>query len=735
MINMSVLRTYNPPEGTGTNLEFFYQHEDKSKIDLHYGVGAYITLHFRDGYTAPSANDELVLDFGGIGSTTIHSTDIRFNKYFQKAYINIPCYIAAANVKVSKLFRKSFIDPLYIINSKGVLKQLLLGASVYEEVPDIITCNLRFNKKIKSAFVAGGQVNDLPSETSSGFVVSYSGDVTEDIFLGSQFNRGIKTDKESTLQYDNGTFDDIPISMSSVINMPKKDLNSGIFYDSFFVQDKKYLSVYINTLFFFDSKKKISWEIGCIKDHLVKFPYLIPSPKDLEKIIKWGGFVKDDLEKGVNYTVPTPTELPKVLSWGPFGYSEYCKTKYFSYPADQIKMKMAGAIDDTNTELYFGWHLDLYCPYQYWYSGGRDQPDPITPPIPAVTKQGVYYMLNSLFVQRLPDHTNIDVSQVSMQTDVDSWLWSFQLTLTNKAHLDLIKPQGNDTFINIAINCNGWVWICKVESWKETSAFGKKTWTVSGRSPSAILSEPYDLRRVFTNSSDIQAEGLVSDLVSGSGFSISWDATNYYDPAVDWNIPAGVFSISDSTTIGAIQNILEACNAYIFTAPDTDTDPTLYIKPRYQDEPWKWAGATPTLILEEAFCSEIGRGYTSQPIVNAVIVSGQNAGIICSATKDGSAGDKPAPMVIHPLITTLGVGKEKARHILDASGNWVNHTLKLFSLESSGTNPGLVLPGTFIQFNEGGASWKGYTTGVSITAGWNNGLIINQVLEVEQYYE
>ncbi len=340
-------------------------------------------------------------------------------------------------------------------------------------------------------------------------------------------------------------------------------------------------------------------------------------------------------------------------------------------------------------------------------------------------------MANTILFKRLPDNVPFDALSVSMQLDVDSWLWSFQMEIPSRAFLDLIKPQGG-TLIDVEIAVNGWKWICRVEGWHESAAFGRRSWTVTGRSPSAELGDPYCTRQSYVSTVATQGSQFVTDILQYSGWSHSWAASDYLDPLTGWLIPAGAFTYQDQTKIGAIQQLAAAVGAIIQTPPDTVTTPTLTIKPRFPVSPWQWVGVTPEVGIIDAQFEEVGRNWMPAPLYNAVVVAGVNYGKIVSVKRTGTAGDKQAPTFTSDLICTDGAGRESGRIIMGRSGNWIKHTIRLFSLYPDGTPPGLLVPGTMIAVQEGATTWNGQVTGTTIAAS-NVSREVRQTIEVEEY--
>lgn len=297
----------------------------------------------------------------------------------------------------------------------------------------------------------------------------------------------------------------------------------------------------------------------------------------------------------------------------------------------------------------------------------------------------------------------------------------------------MVKPNGN-TLIDIEININGWKWICRVETWTETISFGQKTWTITGRSPSIELGTPYQTDTVFNNVAHHGGQ-IIDDILNGTEWTANWKSTDF-DPYTNWMISANTLSLYEASKIEQMKTIVQAVNAFIQTKADQTGGKQFIIRPKYKKNPWKWStDIEPEVMLNDSVCCEIGQSNKILKPIDSVILSGDNNGVIVQAVKDGTAGSNPAPMQINSLITSQEAGRELARHIIGDSGFWIDHQMKLFSLMSPGDAPGLLLPGDFIQMQEGGATpWIGQVTSTCITAQWSNGLIVNQSLGVEQFY-
>jgi len=449
-----------------------------------------------------------------------------------------------------------------------------------------------------------------------------------------------------------------------------------------------------------------TWGIGGNSENSIELTWETSIPTDEVKRVHWGWKYWNEIcTQEYN-----PKEMPLELYFGTGYNNGYCSGMTLSY----------------NNLL-----IDPRCPYENRHSGRRDRYHPPFPEIFYVPRKRVYEMINVVTVYRLPDNAPIEVGAINISIDRNSWLWSFSLTILDPDHIELIKPSPG-TYVDIEITINGHVWICKVESWQEQVSFGQTVWNVSGRSPSCELSNPFSGVASYTTTSDMQAITILNDILSGTGWAASWPSNSWLDPSMTWLIPAGAFSFTNKTKIEAIKLLTESVGAYIQTVPDT-TSQQLNIKAKYFSNPWNWSGATVDQTLVDSQFREIGRSFEGRPNYNSVITSGENAGVIVSLTRDGTAGDTTAPMYTNALITTDQAGTEAGRNILCDTGEWIKHTIRMFSLYPTGTPPSLILPGDFLGISEVSNFWEGQVTGTTIDVAVTPVVEVAQTIEIERY--
>jgi hypothetical protein len=152
---------------------------------------------------------------------------------------------------------------------------------------------------------------------------------------------------------------------------------------------------------------------------------------------------------------------------------------------------------------------------------------------------------------------------------------------------------------------------------------------------------------------------------------------------------------------------------------------------RYPDVyglPWQWAAANPYRSLPIDVVKTLSARWQDRPNLNAVFVAGERQGVIAKVTRSGTAGDVLAPMVVDTLIAHADAARERGRVVLADTGRQALVTLELPMLPSIG----LLDPGKLIELRDGADTWRGLVRGTTVSASWNQSLMVRQVVEVER---
>ena len=316
----------------------------------------------------------------------------------------------------------------------------------------------------------------------------------------------------------------------------------------------------------------------------------------------------------------------------------------------------------------------------------------------------IMYEQNITFT-RVSDGQTVRLLTASVDIDVDSWCWELRVTLPSKTDADFVRPDpATGEMTEVEITINGYTWRFLIKSISENYAWAKGTYNVTGYSPTYLLGDPGP--RVTDTWSAQSAEAVVAGLLSGSGYTYTWDLLEN-----TWNLPAGCLSVSDATWIDIVKKVAGAVGGVVQTNP---AGYNLTLQSRYPTSPKNWASATPDHTLMAGIMSQ-GIQPRQQPKYNQVIVSGQHYGVIATVRREGTAGDNPAPNVTDPLLTNVAVCTERGGIELDETGyNKADETL-LLPLPGPGNVPALLLPGDLILVQDLNEAWRGQVKGVTVS--------------------
>jgi|GEM_PF-2787045 len=529
-----------------------------------------------------------------------------------------------------------------------------------------------------------------------------------------------------------------------------KDLEKHILWDKFVKELAHDISHGYTAPEFKDFGKVVPWDqFKALHDIKNVFAYSHPDPKDREIPIysgpnwfpKWcertwetayGEVVfvwdseKDQVPSQYFSEVAfeiNPQEyirLPEPLSISPAP-----ENRYYSFPSggmfgyrpigkDNTKIEMRGSIGATlnvtsrgmlEFPLYFEdktSNYDEVC-YDGYRTGPQDKydynpDDDYIKPTPKADIRSYYIIMNTVTLRRVSDSALIPIQSMSIEGSLDNWCWGFKANLRRREDLDLVVPSGSPVEVEATINGNKWRFI--IEDYGESRAFGQRTYSISGRSPSAQLAAPYVRPKSYVQSSQRQAVQLAEEAILNTGFTVDWQLN-------DWLVPANVYSVTDKTPIQELVTIAAAAGGIVQSAPNTTI---ISLLPRYATLPWDWGGA----IIDASLPSYQNKGVThnSQVQYNGVYVSGQNQGVSCLIKRTGTDGSEQPQMVTDPLITDVYAAQQLGAKILADSGTReiVNIQAPLFD------NPGLLIPGMLISVTDLGVTWRGQVQSVAVSS-------------------
>jgi len=364
---------------------------------------------------------------------------------------------------------------------------------------------------------------------------------------------------------------------------------------------------------------------------------------------------------------------------------------------------------------------DLVFTTQQTYSSSllfRCDDDPDTPPpdpVIVVPVRKVYAVSNNVQLRRVSDNALIACDSASLSLDVDSWSWNFNASMPGSM-LSLVQA---DEPVEVKLLVNGTEVRLLLESVSRDRVFGSSSLKVSGRGINAELDAPYAGVQTFGGYAEMGAQQLMDEVLQFNEIPLGWTVNWGID---DWLIPADVFN-HQGTYITALNAICNAAGAYLQPGLATKT---LSVKHRYPFAPWDWGTIAADIELPSDVVVQEGLQWVKKPDYTRVYVSGEGSGILGRVTRAGTAGDVLAPMVTDQLIVATNAARQRGRAILSDTGKQVRATLGLPVLEETG----LILPGTFIEYQDGATTRRGITRSINVSLGFPN---VWQSIEVETH--
>lgn len=331
---------------------------------------------------------------------------------------------------------------------------------------------------------------------------------------------------------------------------------------------------------------------------------------------------------------------------------------------------------------------------------------------------------NTVTIVRVPDNAPINATALTVRGDLDSPLWTVQITIGDAASLDLLRPGPSGEPRRIRVSINGHAWVFMIEQFAEAARFGSMQRTASGRSIVAVLTRDYAPASTRTQTSARNADQLADEELAGTGYTVDWQGPT-------WLVPGGLWSYADLGPLDALRQIAEACGCVLQAH---QTDPVVRVIPAFKARPWKWAITSPDVDIVDDYVLERSIGSAQGIRHNAVEVRGEVTGGIRGEVKiTGTDGAIALPQVTHPLITAYAAAESRGIYELSRVGPIGRVTIEL-PLFPPTTEPGLVLPGMLARLS---GTLMTRALAVSIGATWSaeGGLYVRQSLELERHYD
>lgn len=335
--------------------------------------------------------------------------------------------------------------------------------------------------------------------------------------------------------------------------------------------------------------------------------------------------------------------------------------------------------------------------------------------IPALPNQNWWYILNSLSVTRLDNGAEILVYDGNYRTDRSSWAWSYSLTVPHTEIAKLEPINGQPVILKIVVN--GHEHHMLLENRTRSRNFGNITYTLIGRSQTALLDAPYAPLRSFLQENErtsVQLAQAELDRVF-SDTVLNWQLID----DLGWIVANNSLSYSNLAPIAAIKLIAESGGGFIYSEKGSNT---LSVKPLYKKTFWDTftVGDYDRLVPDSLVTSQ-STDYELYPDYNGITLTNDRAGKQGQVKRTGTAADVLLPPQNNPLFDVVSMGAfGKAK--LAKAGMIETHTLTM----PISAEVGECAPGEVFAFN---AQWWGIVESVSVSFSHAK---VNQTVKVER---
>ncbi|RSE25150.1 hypothetical protein [Acinetobacter johnsonii] len=335
--------------------------------------------------------------------------------------------------------------------------------------------------------------------------------------------------------------------------------------------------------------------------------------------------------------------------------------------------------------------------------------------IPGIPNRNWWYILNSLSVTRLDNGEEINVLDGNYSTDRSCWCWSYSLTVPASEIGKLEPINGQPVILKIIVNGNEHQML--LENRRRSRKFAQDTYTLIGRSQTALLAAPTAQLRSFLQENDrtsvqlCQAEldRVFSDTV------LNWQLID----ALGWIVERECLSYSNLAPIDAIKIVVESGGGFIYSEKGSNT---LTIKPLYKKTFWDVLSIAEydRLLPESAVVSQ-STDYQVFPDYNGITLTNDRKALVAQVKRTGTSADTLLQPENNPLFNHVSMGAYgKAK--LAKAGMVETHT---YSMPIS-PEVGECVPGEVLAFN---AEWWGIVDSVSVSF---SHAVVNQTVKVER---
>lgn len=353
----------------------------------------------------------------------------------------------------------------------------------------------------------------------------------------------------------------------------------------------------------------------------------------------------------------------KGIAWGPHVARWVCSSKYRP-PKGKIIINFSDPWVNAASPIVLNFTPSPnVC---YWDDGGGligtnpslptiDFKIPIEPQI-----RRSYLMQPQISCVRVSDGVSVVLKSVSISQSRSQWASSGSLAFSSRIDAE----RAANELLKISINGYDFYLLC--ESPSESKAFGKTSYSATGRGRLATLASPNRKAINYVNVVARSFIGLMADIVANTGWTVASKISDY-------PVPANAFSYAAKTPAEAINMMASSIGAMLDVNDETQT---ITVIPQWPVVPWNTASAIPDVILHDGVILEFNERIDIRPDANAVFVRGEQQGVAAKVKRFGTAGDNFAADIVDKLITDNQAARMRATAELANAGNKVQNSIR-----------------------------------------------------------
>lgn len=317
----------------------------------------------------------------------------------------------------------------------------------------------------------------------------------------------------------------------------------------------------------------------------------------------------------------------------------------------------------------------------------------------------------------------LELFGASIKTDMDSYCWqgSVQMPPQDFEKFDFTRQ----TDLPITLKINGETFVFMGENISASREFGRKSFTVSGRSLTAKLGADYAKNQTGTVNQNLMARQIVDAQLRYTDFKLQdWTAEN-------WRIPANLFVLTDKTPIAIMQELAQTAGAFV---ESHTSELILNVKPRWKRAAWLLDGGAdvvcpPNVIVKIDEQKQVNTKFNSVLIAPTHTLSN-----MAHVYRDGTDKMPAAPSISGSLYTAENVCRALGIKVLSESGTHQQAQITLAPPSEKYAIDRAQI-GDIWRFDEPDGAWFGVIQAVELDVSVDNdgAVVVWQKLTVDRY--